>query len=121
MAFFEQQAELQPGEDTDPKLFPESITRPADQLVRMYAAAKSIVVRKAGPDQYQGAEAGNKAEDAQRASARAVARSMLTFAYEALAGELLQGEMSLAQLDPSRDNVAGIRAVQEVKRAYVGI
>lgn len=97
MAFVEQQAELQPGEDTDPKLFPESIARPADQLVRMYAAAKSIVVRKAGPDQHQGAEAGNKAEDARRASARAVARSMLTAAYEALAGELLQGEMSLAQ------------------------
>lgn len=158
-----------------PELFPENITHPADQLVRMYEAGKSIVKRKASLDAYYGPEAasmkqyaresfegaiygkegferklwavrrfgsdkavqaeqkaqkpkvrtleealeaGNKMKDARRAAERAVAKNLLTASDEEIVGKLLRGEMSLAQLDPSRDNVEGIRAVYEAKRAY---
>lgn len=155
-----------------PELFPESISHPADQLVRMYKVADSIAIRKSSLDKYYGAEAGtmkqaaretfdgvidelrndlwkvrrfgedkaaqaekkaqmpkvrtveealeagNKMKNARRDSERAVRRNLLTASDEEIVGKLLRGEMSLEQLDPSKDNVAGIREVYEAKKKY---
>ncbi|MGM9601779.1 MAG: hypothetical protein ACI3W5_09425 [Faecousia sp.] len=155
-----------------PELFPEEITHPADQLVKMYEVANSIVKQKQSLDEYYGVaagtmkqaaresfdsvidelrndlwkvrrfgedkaaqaekkaqmpkvrtveealEAGNKMKNARRNSERAVRRNLLTAADEEIVGKLLRGEMSLEQLDPSKDNVEGIREVYEAKKEY---
>lgn len=69
----------------------------------------------------EAAELWQQVKPARRTYERTLARHLLTRADEQLVNDLMRGQISLENLNPETDNVAGITAVYQAKQAYEAI
>lgn len=69
----------------------------------------------------EAAELWKQVKPLRRAYERTLARTLLTRSDEQLVNDLMRGQISLKNLNPETDNVAGITAVYQAKQAYEAI
>lgn len=120
----------------DAKMFREAMRREFDTMVAKLIDKLRDVQRymydQENPDAVNaGIPAPQSAEEAaalwqqvkplRRAYERTLARTLLTRSDEQLVNDLMRGQISLENLNPETDNVAGITAVYQAKRAYESV
>ncbi len=69
----------------------------------------------------EAAELWSQVKPARRTYERTLARTLLTRSDEQLVNDLMRGQISLENLNPETDNVAGITAVYQAKQAYEAV